>query len=267
MKAAGRCQSASLSLWGVAGGSVVGREHVRLGRNNQDAWGIASFGDLTVAAVADGCSSGAHSEVGAWLAVRWLLAQVPALWRAAGERVDSELAERACDGLLDGWQTVLEPLAACESAATVVGELFLSTLLVAVADREAVLVFGVGDGLVLVDDGAIELAAGADNAPPYLAYRLLPEALVRGGTAAAAPRVHLEAAAGSLRRIVLATDGCVPLLADGRLADLLGERRIFTNRSLVQKRLRQASQETGLLTDDATLVVLERSGEELRCKS
>lgn len=51
----------------VAGGSVVGTAHGRIGRNNQDAWAVRAGPEGVVAIVADGCGSGGSSEVGARL--------------------------------------------------------------------------------------------------------------------------------------------------------------------------------------------------------
>ena len=53
-------------------GSVVGREHVRVHKNNQDGYAIAGDGQIIVAAVTDGCGSSKYSEVGARLAAAWL---------------------------------------------------------------------------------------------------------------------------------------------------------------------------------------------------
>ena len=57
-------------LFELAAGSIRGREHLRLGRNNQDAYAILSNEQYTVAVVCDGCGSGQHSEVGAQIGAR-----------------------------------------------------------------------------------------------------------------------------------------------------------------------------------------------------
>jgi len=54
----------------IAAASVIGREHARAGRNNQDALSLLAQGEVLAAVVADGCGSGAHSEVGAQIAQR-----------------------------------------------------------------------------------------------------------------------------------------------------------------------------------------------------
>ena len=94
----------------MAAGSAIGREHRRLGRNNQDAWACAVGPGLLVAAVADGCSSGAHTEVGARLAVHWMAAALPALWRQADGRLSADLASQAAERLVDYFRAVAAPL-------------------------------------------------------------------------------------------------------------------------------------------------------------
>ncbi len=51
----------------IAAGSVTGQRHLAARRNNQDAFAWWSGRDGLVAVVCDGCSGGAHSEVGAKL--------------------------------------------------------------------------------------------------------------------------------------------------------------------------------------------------------
>src|SRR5690606_22784578 len=59
-----------LPSFDIAAASVIGREHARAGRNNQDAFSLLAQGEVLAAVVADGCGSGAHSEVGAQLGAR-----------------------------------------------------------------------------------------------------------------------------------------------------------------------------------------------------
>ena len=56
-----------------AGGSVTGRNHIKAGKNNQDAYDIFSDDHCTLAVVCDGCGSCPHSEVGAKIGAKlWL---------------------------------------------------------------------------------------------------------------------------------------------------------------------------------------------------
>jgi serine/threonine protein phosphatase PrpC len=56
----------------VATGSVVGRDHGRTGKNNQDALAYVPLQEGIVAVVCDGCGSQPHSEVGAQLGAQLL---------------------------------------------------------------------------------------------------------------------------------------------------------------------------------------------------
>ena len=53
----------------MSGGSVIGKDHRRDGRNNQDAYFFQQRGGYAVALVSDGCGSSRYSEVGAHIAV------------------------------------------------------------------------------------------------------------------------------------------------------------------------------------------------------
>jgi len=48
-----------------ASGSIIGRNHVLAGKNNQDAYHISVNERFIAVVVCDGCGSGKHSEVGA----------------------------------------------------------------------------------------------------------------------------------------------------------------------------------------------------------
>ena len=203
--------------WTACVGSVRGREHVRLGRNNQDAVAGCRANGRTAVVVADGCSEGAFSEVGSRLVARFV-------------------ASRACE--LDEPEAVVDALVAWLRALSLgeafVQEQLLTTFLCAVAHGEAVWVFGVGDGVVFVDGTTRVLDPGPDNAPPYVAYRLvgLDAPLV----------VHHR---GPARRVAIATDGASRL-------DLLPSFG-WSNPQALQRRLNLASG----LHDDCTAALLE----------
>lgn len=214
----------------------IGREHLRLGRNNQDG----HFASAAVIVVTDGCGSQSGSEVGAQLGARflgeWLSAQPPSA-------IDAHTPERAISALCDflaataralggDWRDNLE-------------RFFLFTVLAAVRFDERALVFGLGDGAVLVDERLTRLESGPDNAPYYCAYRL---------TAAEGSRqpvqVHHLGPAG---RVAVMSDG-LDKLDPVRLRALV-ELDVLKNRLTLQRRLNVLA-ETERFTDDATLAVL-----------
>src|SRR5215468_1818686 len=85
----------------IASASVTGARHRRIGRNGQDA--VASWvGDgMAAVVVCDGCSAGAHSEVGArigaslWIAAlarRMRAGEWSAMWSSVRGEVVATLA-------------------------------------------------------------------------------------------------------------------------------------------------------------------------------
>ncbi len=227
----------------IRGASVIGREHVRLGRNNQDAWACAERGAVRAAVVTDGCSSEKSSEVGAQLAARWLANWVTE--HAAPEAVGPDLATRATHALT-AWLYRLAGTFDGEFVDAVQRHL-LFTFLCAVSSEHRSLVFGVGDGVVVVDDDVVRLDSGDDNAPNYVAYRLLsgPKSDLLE------PRVHFWGDAHA--RIAVLTDGFVSL-PTGTVQSFcdLGD---STNPLSLQRRLNVLA-EAERLGDDATAAVV-----------
>ncbi len=286
-------------------GSVRGREHQRLGKNNQDAVAISRSAAWLVAVVADGCSAGDHTEIGAHLGVRWLAAWIPHLLRRDEDPADPRTAARLGDGLARYLADLLKSFhpadpypgseshpgyfaAASEShpgyfaagppkesqedprSAEILSDiqsLLLFGFLVAIVGRERTAILGVGDGLLSVNGSVVEIDPGPENAPPYLAYRLV------GGSLAAAvpttPRVHFAGPTAAIDTILIATDGARDLqaratqnLRDGAVGDVAqfeDDDRYLNNPSLLQKRLRRLGDTEGLLPDDTTIALLRRA--------
>jgi hypothetical protein len=212
------------------GGSAIGREHARLGRNNQDAFCVRSNGERVVGVVSDGCGSQPSSEVGARLGAQWL-----AQW-LVDQPLDAGLADRALGALATWVGEVARGLG--EGG---VEAFFLFTVLAVVRDGRRTVVFGAGDGGVWVDGVRTRLEAGADNAPDYCAYRLSSAARGR-------PQVHFD---GGCDRVAVMTDG-LDQATDDELAALVAQ---AVNPLAVQRRLNVLA-ENRRLHDDATVVVL-----------
>jgi hypothetical protein len=197
-------------------------------RNNQDAVAACAREGRLAIAVADGCSEGAFSEVGARLVVRFLTHRA-----CESARWGRELAVEVSDALVAWLYTLARGSGALEAF---VQEQLLTTFLCAVAREGEALVFGVGDGVVQVDGETRVLDSGPDNAPPYVAYRMLP----LGGAPVA---VHHE---GPAKRVALATDGLSHQLA------LLDGAFDWTNPHALQRKLNV----TRGLSDDTTVALL-----------
>jgi hypothetical protein len=249
----------------IATGTVLGREHARLGRNNQDAVAVARDGEWVVAVVTDGCSSAPASEVGARLGATFLAAHVPAIARRGGS--PAEVARASSAALLEYLGTVVRGLAPTGGdAAAVVHDHLLFTFLCGVVGPSRAFVFGAGDGVFSIDGRVTVLDSGPENAPDYLAYGLLASLAPATGPT----RVHADVDASKLRSLVVATDGMVDLLAraneplangetQGDLRPFEERAAFVTNPSLVQKRLVVIGELNARLRDDTTLAVLRRA--------
>ncbi len=263
----------------VAGGSVCGREHARLGRGSQDAMCWRRGERFLVAVVSDGCGSGRHSEVGAKLGSR--------LYTEALSRRLAHGASPASESMWQGAQIeVVERLRDLAVAmggdlAAVVSDYFLFTIVGAVLTPELTAVFALGDGLYALNGEINRLGPFADNSPPYLSYELLagrerkrelvqPIALV--------PTAVVDS-------VLLATDGACDLLeseepgkgnaGEGRLRQFWSCDRYFSNADGVRRRLALLNREVvdidwesqrierspGILADDTTLIALRRRSE------
>lgn len=266
----------------LVGGSVTGREHLRVGKNNQDAayWSLTDGG--VIAVVCDGCGSGTHSEVGAKLGARMLVA---ALHRVLGKELGGDLP-------LDSgavWQPLQQALLAqLQQVAEVLGgdrdqvvqDFLLFTIAGAVITPAMTAVFSLGDGVVAINGRVMQLGPCANNAPPYLAYGLLRE----NSADAFQVKVLQALPTDQVQSLLLGTDGLSDLIAvaekplPGR-SDLVGDiaqfwqgDRYFRNPDQVRRRLTlinrdiarfdassgQWRRQAGLLPDDTTLVVIRR---------
>ena len=221
-----------------------------------------------MAAVTDGCSSGRYSEVGARLGAAHLAGWVPQLWRTLGgcQAAPGDLARGATDALLAYLYTVsggLKP-GGPDALPSVVGDYLLFGFLCAVVDRERAVVFGVGDGVYSVNGAVTVLDPGPENAPDYLAYRLLG---VRGRRIQA--RVHLTLPTAELASLVLGTDGLADLLAraaeplkdgapQGGLEQFEKGALYLKNPAQVHKRLAVIGELNRRLPDDTTLALIRR---------
>ncbi len=212
----------------------IGRDHLRVGRNNQD--GV--FSTTRVAVVTDGCSSQPQSEVGAQLGARYL-----GQWLSAQPELTPDLPHRATDALTAYlYQSVL---ALGPDVEPLLERYFLFTFLAAVRIGARGMIFGLGDGAFLIDDELVKLDSGPDNAPPYCAYRLT--------NTGSRPEAQLHFW-GPAKRLAVMTDG-FDRLAPPRLLELTNEEALHRNPLTFQRRLNVLA-ETERFTDDATIALL-----------
>lgn len=215
--------------------------------------------------VSDGCGSAPASELGALFACRWVE-------RFASER-DAQPARSFASELGRQLPAAVEALARSltpqgEDLATTLEQSFLFTLLVARLDlvSGALTIFGCGDGVVVVDDNVFEVGRNPDNAPDYIAYRVLNPS--RG-----AVTIFHEQEGASAAMVAVATDGASSLLGDGVVStEATGGQSVrplgewlhalpHHNPSLLQKRLAALAAVPHLLHDDTSIALARRSPE------
>lgn len=152
-------------------GSLVGRDHwinghMPVGKNNQDALGYSIQRWGVCGVVADGCGSGAYSEIGARLGVQAVLdwwGSRPAVMAPTA----TELTLVINKALMRG--TLLFP-----NDPQAVNDHFLFTLLIAIVNPERTMIFGCGDGVFATEGiGPSILEPGEGNQPMYMGYNLL----------------------------------------------------------------------------------------------
>jgi len=234
----------------IVGGSIIGNEHVRLSRNNQDAWVVRQDEDRAVATVSDGCGSGRFSEVGARVGAN-LLAGI--IYRKLGEpmfRLDRLASEPANCLLEQSRQEVLERIGDLSrqlvlitfgqcvsnilaegisprrlkppttneitgsgirsSFSEAVTDFFLFTVIGFFATRRSVGLFHAGDGITAWND-EITLLRSEGNAPEYIGYELTGSSLFAQSPNAFHFNLDRLSAIEDFRNAFLGTDGAIDL--------------------------------------------------------
>ncbi|MDX2097551.1 MAG: protein phosphatase 2C domain-containing protein [Leptolyngbyaceae cyanobacterium bins.59] len=276
------------SVFQLAAGSVIGRQHRHLGKNNQDAYYSLQTEQITIALVCDGCGSCPHSEIGARIGSRLLGETIahlltdhpdrhlthPSFWEELQAKALFRLGEVVA--AIGG-----DPI-------QVIQDGFLFTVVGAIVSTEGASLFSLGDGVIVINGIVESLGPFPHNAPPYLAYELI--ARDRGAKFhfPASPdlpfQVHHPCSISILQSILIGTDGVTDLIAAaeislpgqseriGPLSQFWEADRYFTNPDQIRRRLalmnrevtqpdwetRSLAKHPGLLPDDTTLIVIRR---------
>lgn len=285
-------QPVDLSSFEIAYGSVVGKDHISsgkvlVGKNNQDAIAIRRNQDVIVAVVCDGCGSGAHSELGAiWGAnnIAQNLVDMYSLATIAGHIKfmedgctdappvqpirPSQLVEIARQNIVHDLRTFAATMAPPDALAHFVNDYLLFSCMCVIVTKHHAEIFAIGDGYYAFDAGlgvqknAIKFPK---NAPPYLAYELITNALSRSYSL----RFELLQSffADEVKFVLIGSDGVADLadISDrlipgktknvGDLSQFWVEDRYFTNQSMVGRTLRLLNSEAQMLQDGVRTVM------------
>ncbi|NET49269.1 MAG: protein phosphatase 2C domain-containing protein [Merismopedia sp. SIO2A8] len=284
----------------IAAGSVQGYTHVRQGQNNQDAfvWGTLDNGPgyeiddetntkslerTAIAIVCDGCGSCPASEVGAQLGARFLVDAIAQRLHHGDSVSDQAFWSDVQADVLQRLRSLTTSLNGNEVKA--IQAYLLFTIMGAVIAPEATVIFGLGDGVFAINDEVQSTGPFVDNAPPYLAYQLMPEGHTPFTPGELELTIHRQVPTPEVRSLLIGSDGVEDLRAIessplpgktelvGHLSQFWLSDRYFKNPDTVRRRLalinresikpdwqqQQLAKQGGLLPDDTTLVVMRRS--------
>ena len=263
-------------------GTIVGTEHLRLKKNNQDAYAL-SVGTIRgqpalAAVVCDGCGSQPSSEVGAKLSAPLLTSAMLHYAHITNLDIYRTLYLAEQDLLSHLTQVTRKTEATYPGRSKNISEWLLFTVVGFLMTPEKTWIFSLGDGVYCVNDEMV-VKEYEGNAPPYLGYRLIsPEY----------KDLHLDVdicfETEVIDSILIGTDG-VAQLADlheamlpgkdkpvGPLSQFWEEDRYFKNKDMIRRKLLLMNRETvvpdwdnktlkrclGLLEDDTTMIVARR---------
>ncbi|EKE30038.1 MAG: hypothetical protein ACD_2C00053G0004 [uncultured bacterium (gcode 4)] len=274
-----------------AQGSMTGREHRRVGKNNQDACEVIMGDDFIIATVCDGCSDAKASEVGANLICRMLNARMAEnIQRLADELALAENAEKVIGNYLENLRVACidDIIAVCMklNANYLVGikDFFLSTVVSVIVTREIAFIACIGDGVIVVNGEPYQIGPFPDNEPPYIAYGAVDPAKVRVAKELYRFNLVKILPSADLNSVLIGSDGVEDIISHefsnipgkdenvGNISQFWDNPKFFSNVSLLSRKLnlfntdsmridwetKRIKREPGLLPDDTTMVVVRR---------
>jgi hypothetical protein len=266
-------------LFQVISGSVTGRNHALIGKNNQDAHYISSDATATIALVSDGCSGGEHSEVGAKLGVRIVAEAIISHLRETSGEIEPNFWQKVKQQTLIKLEIIAKTISCNGNFYSTINDHLLFTIVGGIITNKETIIFSIGDGVFAIN-GQINLikARIADHAPPYLGYGLC------GHPEWGEIQIHSQTSTEQTQSILIGTDGVNDLIEAedqllpgkaeivGNIAQFWQDDRYFQNPDLIRRRLllinrdilkpdwqnQQLNKYSGLLPDDTTLIVIRK---------
>jgi len=274
----------------AASGSIVGTEHLRLKKNNQDSFALSNkafirWDPAVIGVVCDGCGSQPSSEVGAKLAAPYLIRAIESFGNICGMQDFERVLHLAEEDLLAELRKLAHSTCPIESSWTKnVSEYFLFTVVGFVIMPTKTWIFSLGDSVYSLNN-EFYVKEYEGNAPPYLGYRL-----IQSKFESCKLSIDVCLPTDELQSLLIGSDG-VAQLAEiveqpipgkeqliGPLNQFWEEDKYFKNSDMVRRKLFLINRETirpdwesrtlkrhpGLLEDDTTLIVVRRIPNEER---
>lgn len=268
----------------IAVGSIVGKDHLRLNKNNHDAYNIVEREDGSiVAVVCDGCGSGAHSEIGAKLAAF----KLPYFINLIADAKNLDKAEITGVVELNNYITDLAIKMIWQTGnidnqlISVIKDYFLFTCVVAIITERWIAIGSIGDGVYALNGNIKQIGPYLNNAPPYSSYGIVPYAVdekYRNPKFQVHEIMYIEDE--DFQSLMIGTDGVEDLQAAenkrvpgkdelvGPISQFWTEDKYFNNKMALQRRLVMinkevvkvvdgvANRQQGYLRDDTTMIVV-----------
>jgi hypothetical protein len=214
----------NLEHFQIAGASVLGTRHLKIGRNNQDSYVWIKNPDYIIAIVSDGCSSGLHSEVGSKI-IAPLFAQTLATYLSKPHPSLSDENFFRHDWL---WYNVRQDVLAHirilaqsmdENLIAAICTYFLCTIVGCVITPQSTCIFSCGDGVFYLNGALHVLGPFPGNKPPYLCYGITGSEITNTNPTLLDIQRHSICPTDDVQSILIGSDGVNDLvnLADQTL--------------------------------------------------
>lgn len=254
----------------IRAGSVIGRDHRKIGKNNQDAYYIAQNDDTLVAIVADGCGdpSSPFSEVGSRIGAK-LVATTVLQFAKNYECCDQSFFNDVLDSVLRDIVKISDHIDPYNEGNTL-KDMFLFTIVGVIIRKDISVFFTLGDGVIRINGLQIKMSKYDNNAPPYIVYNLMKSSLVAfEPTSIIIFNIRAVLSTKNLNSFLIGTDG-VDYLTD--VSEFWTDSKLFENVNAVNNRLAAINRDTqtidwesysinkhnGPLVDDTTLICGKR---------
>jgi hypothetical protein len=270
----------------LAGGSVTGRNHLRTGKNNQDAYYGVCLENCSIAVVCDGCGSGNYSEVGAKIGAKLVVSAISKIVQDHPSPSE-EMWEKVRQYVLETLQNLALAMDSNGTLfKTIIRHYFLFTIVGVLITKTGVTIFSIGDGVIIINGKIKQLGPFAKNAPPYLAYSLFGNQNINPefNDAQWQFQIQKQLPINKVTSILIGTDGVIDLIklaecnlpensnSVGAISQFWKKDIYFKNPDMVSKYLSLINRETqksdsenqqilkqvGLLPDDTTLIVIRK---------